>query len=404
MKTKKLFSKYPQINLNMKTIKTLLVAVILIISSISCNKEDTPQETPNKAPTCEITAPNNGQEFTQGETITISVNAEDSDGNITEVKFFIDGVEKSSANSSPYNYNWNTTGENTGSYTLKATSFDNDGSKSSDELSVKLIAGNGGEAPIANFSATPTSGTAPLNVNFSDESENNPISWQWDFGDGNTSTQQNPSYTYNDDGNYTVSLIVSNNDGSDTKTKTNYINVDGGTAGTFTDPRDGQTYDLIEIGTQIWFAENINYEIGDSWWYEDNSAYGDIYGRLYTWDAALNACPSGWHLPTDDEWTVLTDFLGGEPVAGGKMKETGTTHWNSPNTGATNSSGFTGLPGGNRTPNGWSGFLGDYGRWWSSTEDSGYNGWARNLNYSYVHVWRFGSLKASGYSVRCLKD
>jgi uncharacterized protein (TIGR02145 family) len=127
------------------------------------------------------------------------------------------------------------------------------------------------------------------------------------------------------------------------------------TTGEFTDSRDGQVYKWVKIGNQVWMAENLNYETPNSWWYDNNSANGDIYGRLYTWAAAMNGesssnsvpsgvqgvCPDGWHLPSDAEWTVLTDYLGGESVAGGKMKEAGTVHWNSPNTGATNSSGFT---------------------------------------------------------------
>ena len=216
--------------MKVKTIFIALIAMLAITALVfqSCKKEE---EKTNQAPTCQITAPNNGQEFTQGENITISVNAEDTDGSITEVRFFINDVGKGSANSFPYNYIWNTSGENMGNYTLKATSYDNDGSNSSDEISIKLITGSSGEAPIAIFSATPTSGTAPLNVNFTDQSQNNPTSWFWEFGDGNNSSQQNPSHTYYNEGNYTLSLTVENEDGSDTETKIDYVYVNNGGGG-----------------------------------------------------------------------------------------------------------------------------------------------------------------------------
>jgi uncharacterized protein (TIGR02145 family) len=150
--------------------------------------------------------------------------------------------------------------------------------------------------------------------------------------------------------------------------------------------------------------ENLNYETSNSWWYENSSANGDIYGRLYTWDAALNACPSGWHLPSDAEWTVLTDYLGGEDVAGGKMKEAGTAHWYLPNTDATNSSGFTALPGGYRNTNGNFNNLGRYGVWWSATEYGSTSAWDRDLYYATGPVDRSGSNKVDGFSVRCVRD
>ncbi len=176
------------------------------------------------------------------------------------------------------------------------------------------------------------------------------------------------------------------------------------TSGTFTDPRDDQTYTLIDIGSQTWFAVNLNYNTGNSWCYDNNGSNCDIYGRLYTWEAATSACPDGWHLPSDDEWTTLIDFLGGEDVAGGKMKETGTTHWNSPNTGATNSSGFTALPGGYRNTFGSFSIKGYYGGWWSATEYSSTDAWGRKLYYDYDKVSRNYNGKDYGFSVRCVRD
>ena len=178
----------------------------------------------------------------------------------------------------------------------------------------------------------------------------------------------------------------------------------GGVTDTFTDPRDGQTYQTVKIGSQTWMAENLNYETSNSWWYDNSSANGDTYGRLYTWDAALNACPSGWHLPSDDEWTILSDFLGGTNIAGGKMKEAGTAHWNSPNTVPTNSSGFTALPGGYHNSGVSFIDLGYGGYWWSSTEYSGTYAWLRDLYYNSGRVYRHNGPKVHGFSVRCLKS
>jgi len=128
-------------------------------------------------------------------------------------------------------------------------------------------------------------------------------------------------------------------------------------SGTFIDGRDGQEYKLVKIGQQIWMAENINYSVDDSHCYDNKSRYCDVYGRLYTYAQALEACPSGWHLSTDMEWKTLEMYLGmtqeeadrnGDrgTYVGGKMKEAGFEHWTSPNSGATNESGFKGLPGG----------------------------------------------------------
>ena len=115
-------------------------------------------------------------------------------------------------------------------------------------------------------------------------------------------------------------------------------------------------------------------------------------------------CPSGWHLPSDAEWTQLTDYLGGESVAGGKLKETGTTHWLSPNTGATNETGFTALPGGYRYDNGPFSDIGYSGYWWSATEGSTDYAWYRNMYYSSYVVDSYLNGKELGFSVRCVRD
>jgi len=170
----------------------------------------------------------------------------------------------------------------------------------------------------------------------------------------------------------------------------------------FVDSRDGKTYKIVKIGNQIWMAENLNYDMGGSWCYENSSSNCDKYGRLYNWDDARRACSPGWHLPSDSEWSTLTNYLGGEEVAGGKLKST--SGWNNPNSGATNSSGFSALPGGYRDYDGSFNYISDYGYWWSSTEYSSTIAWYRLMGYYSAYVLRNYYGKSVGFSVRCLRD
>ena len=195
---------------------------------------------------------------------------------------------------------------------------------------------------------------------------------------------------------------------------------------------DGNTYQVIRIGSQVWMAENLRtskYNDGadiplvqdlSSWtnlnsagycWYENDPGYKNPYGALYNWYAVISnkLCPENWHVPTDYEWTVLIDYLGGVDVAGGKMKEIGTTHWNSPNSEATNQSEFTGLPGGQRShlELGNNGFdlINTYGIYWTSTVSTNIDEsycWHMYYNDGKVHRMQFR--KRTGNSVRCIKD
>ncbi len=193
-----------------------------------------------------------------------------------------------------------------------------------------------------------------------------------------------------------------------------------------TDIRDGKTYNTVSIGEQCWMAQNMNIgtringsanqtnnQVIEKYCYNDLESNCDIYGGLYQWNEAMQylttagvqgICPAGWHLPTDAEWTVLTTFLGGESVAGGKMKEAGTTHWSSPNTGGTNSSGFTALPGGERYYFSGFGAITDNAYFWSSSEYTGTNAWKRMLFTTEAIVERSDATKTYGFSGRCLKD
>jgi len=131
------------------------------------------------------------------------------------------------------------------------------------------------------------------------------------------------------------------------------------------------------------------------------------YGRIYNWyavDDSRGLCPQNWHVPTNAEWTKLTTFLGGESIAGGKLKEAGTMHWNAPNTGATNESGFTALPGSGRGDNGQFTGIGKYSTWYSSTEVNGGYSWHRDMSYTSTEVISAYGPGMYGFSVRCIRD
>jgi len=157
------------------------------------------------------------------------------------------------------------------------------------------------------------------------------------------------------------------------------------------------------IGTTVHGNKDINEENSPKYVWEYTGKENNInaYGRLYTWYAITDSrslCPCGWHVPNEAEWLKLVRYLGGESIAGGKLKKEGTTDWYSPNVGATNESGFSALPGGGRLSNG---VFNDYGNgaiWWNA-EGSGYY-----LNYSDAYIHKWGFVKSSGLSVRCVRD
>ncbi len=170
--------------------------------------------------------------------------------------------------------------------------------------------------------------------------------------------------------------------------------------GSFTDSRDGKTYKTVTIGKQVWMAENLAYKAGSGCWAYDARQYG----YLYNWETAKKVCPNGWHLPSDAEWKKLTDYLGGAMSAGGKLKETGTKHWKSPNEGATDEAGFSALPGGIHTKDGSFYNVGSHGVWWSSTQCYVGYPYYRSLSNDNDYMNRTFSPNSDGYSVRCIKD
>jgi uncharacterized protein (TIGR02145 family) len=211
------------------------------------------------------------------------------------------------------------------------------------------------------------------------------------------------------------------------------------TTGTMTD-QDGNTYKTVKIGNQWWMAENLkvtHYRNGDAipnvtdstTWralttgaycnYDNNAGNVATYGRLYNWYAvndSRNIAPTGWHVPSDAEWQTLMMTLGMSQAdadsegyrgagIGDKLKESGTTHWSSPNTGATNTSGFSALPGGYRGGgNGYFYDVGAYAGFWSSSEVNSSLVWFRSLSFDHSEVKRYIDWKKSGYSIRLFRD
>ena len=195
---------------------------------------------------------------------------------------------------------------------------------------------------------------------------------------------------------------------------------------TFTDPRDGQIYPTVQIGSQCWMKKNLN--IGsvielhldqdptkfEKWCYGNVSGNCDLYGGLYQWEEIMQGstqigvqgiCPPGWHVPTDGEFATLTTYLGGYDLAGEKMKEAGFTNWDPPNTGANDSSGFSALPGGYRyTIDSLTYGARQYGYFWTSSGTQGNVAWVRLLSFNTGTQERTALFHHDGGSLRCLKN
>jgi uncharacterized protein (TIGR02145 family) len=216
--------------------------------------------------------------------------------------------------------------------------------------------------------------------------------------------------------------------GNSTNGKTTAVFNPSVTYGTIID-QDGNTYKTVTIGTQIWMAENLRTTkyndstiipnvISNNEWdtltrgaycnYNNTSSIDSIatFGRLYNWHAVNTGklAPKGWHVPTNADWTTLTDFLGAEIVAGGKLKENGPKLWVWPNSAATNKTGFTALPGGSRGQNGKFYDVGYYGTWWCADETGTNLAWGRDVGYATGYIAIDYVNKTLGFSVRCVRD
>jgi len=175
----------------------------------------------------------------------------------------------------------------------------------------------------------------------------------------------------------------------------------------FVDSRDGKSYKKVTIGTQIWMAENLNYNLSGSKCYDNSSTKCDEYGRLYNWFQAKKVCPAGWHLPSDAEWTTLTDYVGGEKTAGKQLRSTSGWTWNNGDNisgNGTDKYEFSALPGGRGDPDGDFSSVGEGGIWWSATKGNDGSAWYWGMYYNGWYMYRDNMDKKYLYSVRCIQD
>ncbi len=343
-----------------------IVLTISLVLNLSCKEKE------NVTPTCEIITPLDGDTIMQGDLVNISVAAHDTDGTIVWVELYIDGDEIGRAEESTYEYEWITDEAEVGVHIISAVTADDEGQGIADNIGVLLDVAGG----------------------------------------------FNPDLTY----------------------------------GKVTD-YDGNNYATIEIGEQTWMAENLkvtHYADGSSlpqvadgseWeglassvkaysWSDTLAGNGDRYGGLYTWAAAVNGasgsdedpggiqgvCPDGWHMPGDAEWKKLEIFLGMSQDQsdkqdwrgtneGGQIKERGFSHWEAPNLGGDNSSGFTAISGGFRSSKGGFYSLGIEATFWTTDEEVETDkAWYRILNFQKENVYRHYNDKSQGLSVRCVKN
>jgi len=472
----------------MKLLKPIISIVVLFVLFYSCGKNESEIEITNKVPICSIINPEHNSSIFVNSTVSISVDANDPDGEIKEVQFFIDNIGRYSTSEFPYVYLWETTVDDMGQHELKIKVFDNLAGISSDIITVNIINdttimhpivdfsvdssqviigqeinffdqtqnspttwlwnfGDGtssnaqnpskvyaqtglftvslttsneygtdtktkndfvsiiedpnGRIPIANFSVDTSTIYLGEDLQFTDQSEYTPTTWLWDFGDGSTSTQQNPIKSYSEGGTYNVRLSVSNAYGSDSKLKQNYITVVIYLSGSFIDSRDNQEYGTVIIGNQTWMAENLNYNHPESYAYNNNAGIADVYGRLYTYTIANEVCPDGWRLPSDQDWKTLELAIG---MTSGEVNSTGyrghlgeslkSELWN-----GSNDFGFSGLPAGvDVTAWGYNG-LGEVTMFWAN------NHWSRQLVGDEFGIGRYiiSDYEYDAISIRCIK-
>jgi len=318
--------------------------------------------------------------------------------------------------------------ENT--YFVKLEVMDTEGLTGFVTHSIVVINSGSNTPPVAIFTFSPENGTTNTIFNFNasycydleDPAYLLEVRWDWEsdgFWDTEFSTNKIEDHQFYLAGNYEVKLEVKDTWGVTSNTSL-FVEVTTGTSqgqpcpGTPTIFYGGQTYNTVQIGYQCWMRENLNFETTNSWCYQNNPAYCYTYGRLYNWYDANTACPPAWHLPSDDEWCSMMAFLDESVDCGtsgfvgtniaGQLKEEGVVHWMTPNTGATNYSGFTALPGGYRNNNGIFNLTEFNAFYWTSTAISGSSAWRQSLYYNNYKVHREFQDKTFGFSVRCVKN
>lgn len=424
---------------------------LLIIILLACSDKSTGTKDDDN-PIVSISNPLNNSESPEGTIITIKAEAVDDEG-IAKVEFYIDGLLAAIDDSLEYDYEWNTDGQ-FGIHSIQAKAYDTYENVGNSGIIYVTITN---EIPVALFAVSPTSGnmTTVFQVDAStcsdaeDDVTALEVRWDWEADgswDTGYSTIKTAEHQYSVDGTKSILLEVKDTD-DQTDTTSLQIIVDSVDPGTVTD-YDGNVYNTIQIGDQWWLVENLgvtHYNDGTeipllsdftSWsttsngaycYYDDNIANVDDYGLLYNFHAVddnRGLAPEGWHVASDDEWKELETYLGMTQDQadltlwrgtdeGGKLKESGMTHWTDLNTGATNESGFTALPAGYRNVNLqfplYSGYfsIGLYTTFWTSTglsASNNVNAMVRSLKNDESRISRTGSPRVNGLSVRCVKD
>ncbi len=337
----------------------------------------------------------------------------------------------SSSDQNPQIFNSNN--GNAGNYILST----NQNGCNSDPDTITVIIDNT-ISPIISINASLNTAPSGVPVTFTAVSTNcgtAPL-YQW-FVNGISAGTNSPTYTYIPaNGDQVMCILTSNltcaiNNPATSNIITVQVTTSNPCPGIPTVDYGGQTYNTVQIGTQCWLRENLNIGtrvdgsanqtnngIIEKYCYNDIEDSCSVYGGLYQWDEMMGysassyytpscrqgICPSGWHLPSMAEWDTLIDYLGGGSVAGGPLKETGTRYWQTPNSGATNQSGFSALGGGYRIGAGGFAYLGPYAYYYTSTEDNSINTFSQRLFYDTPVISPNTGTKLMGASVRCLKD
>lgn len=419
-----------------------LIMLLIIPLFFYCCEKDHP-------PTCEIISPEAGSEFIRGEIITVSVDANDSDGSVKEVRFYIDGMGITAVQTFPYNYVWDTGEVELGIHIIRAVAIDDENleGETSLEIVIALYEPNvitGVVKEITSNSAI-CSGEV-INDGGSEVSErgicwsvypdpyinDNKVESGIGLGSFEALIDNLEPIT-----SYYVKAYAINEKGTSYGEQQLFTTTDN----VFTDSRDGKQYHFVTLGLQTWMAENLTYLPAvspptsgseDSPHYYVYDYYGSSQaeaklsphysseGTLYNWRAAKISCPDGWHLPSDDEWNVLTDYLitngfgyenSGSDIGKSMASTSGWTSAPATGTigndqGTNNSSGFEAFPNGIRQPYDGGAFepYGADATFWSSTTASVVKAWYRHLHTEQAGLYRYPNYISFGFAVRCVKD
>lgn len=343
---------------------TALLVQFVLLSS--CKEKE------NESPTVAIYSPEEGDLVMGGDLVIVKVNAEDSDGSVEEVNFYIDYINVEVVTEEPYEYTWEVSDSIIGDVSVRAVAIDNEGGAVSHTINV-VVDAPGGFNPDLSY------GTVS------------------DF-----------------DGNSYKTILIGNQNWMAENLKVSHY-------------ADGTPIPFVSDSVG-W--SNLGTSGSAYCWYDNSSELADTLGFLYSWAGAMNGasgvndssgniqgvCPDGWHVPSDDEWKALEMELGmDQEVAdkyewrgsyeGGYLKEMGFSHWDNPNTSADNTSGFTALPGGFRANTGVFYGIRQYGTFWTATmKTESTESWYRALNYEKSHVYRYTVPGNRGASVRCVQD